>query len=113
MLAPKAVLWCDLPMPSKIKRIVKWDIDEADALCSSSGRDCVYWQTAKGPRGWYVTTVVDSEHFVEDFFVDDGPYASEAEAYCAGFYSAADWFEDNRIRPDAADYRDFRKRCRA
>lgn len=89
------------------KGIVKFDVDYALALCSRDGEDCVYWMTARGPRGHYLTVVVDSDTggFVGTMVEDDGPYASEREADTAGLDAAGTWMFDNDVKYAQADYR--------
>lgn len=89
-------------------KIVDWDIDEAAELCSENGKHCTYWQTAKGPRGWYVTTVVGNRIAIED----DGPYQTEARAYCAGFEEARNWLFHHPARlPAEEDFAPYVKKC--
>src|SRR3990172_13027212 len=73
------------------KEIVKFDVDYALVLCSRDGADCVYWMTARGRGGYFVTVVVDSGtgSFVETMVEDAGPYSSEREADMAGLDPAA------------------------
>jgi hypothetical protein len=106
------------PEGPKAPSIVPWDIDSAESLCNSGrsgGNHCVYWQTAEGPDGWYVTVVIDSESggggFVDNLATDDGPYATEAEAHCAGLHTAADWFYDNNVRFTQKDYKAAAQGC--
>lgn len=94
------------------QNVVPWDIDEAESLRSLDGLDCVYWQTAQGRDGWYVTIVVYSEtgHFRDrryssDIVTDDGPYESEAEAYMGGMNGALQWMIDNEVRYSSRDWR--------
>jgi hypothetical protein len=94
------------------KKFVDFDVDYAESLCSRDGRDCVYWQTAKGPRGHYVTVVVDSDtgSFVDNLTVDDGPYVSEQDADEAGLSAAMEWLVENQVKYTQADYRQHLKR---
>jgi hypothetical protein len=95
-------------------RIVDWDIDAAESLCDDDGLDCVYWQTAKGPRGYYVTVVVDSEtaNFVDDLTTDDGPYERKRDADEAGFSAAVEWMMNNNVPYCEEDYKRHAKRFR-
>jgi len=96
------------------KEIVKFDIDYALGLCSRDGADCVYWMTARGRGGYFVTVVVDSEtgSFVETMVKDDGPYSSEREADMAGLDAAAGWMSDNDVKIHRKDYRAHLKRLK-
>ena len=65
-------------------QIVPFSADDAKYV--GDEEDGVYYQTAEGPDGWYVTAVVDcnSTHFVETLLDDDGPYETEADAENVG-----------------------------
>ena len=95
------------------KQIVQWDIDEAFSLCSLGRGEpsCVYWMSAKGPRGYYVTVVVDAGHFVDNLATDDGPYKKDSEAFLAGLHAAAEWFSNNRLRYSTREFNAFLKRA--
>ena len=97
----------------KSKKIVAWDIDEAFSLCSSGRGEpsCVYWMSAKGPRGYYVTVVVDAGHFVDNILTDEGPYARDSEAFLAGLYTAANWMIDNGLRYSKREFDKLEKRA--
>jgi hypothetical protein len=99
---------------AKPHAIVDFDADYAESLCGKDGRDCVYWQTAEGPRGYYVTTVVDSDtgSFVDNLTVDDGPYTTERDADEAGLNAAIEWLADNQVKYTQTDYRHHLKRLR-
>lgn len=47
--------------------------------------------------GWYVTAVIDSEHFTDDLVKDRGPYKTEKEARYEGKTVALDWCETNEV----------------
>jgi hypothetical protein len=88
--------------PATVKpRIVIVDFD--DATYVGDGNDGVYVAVGKTRKGWYVSSVVDSDTggFVQDYISDDGPYPTEAAALQAGVYGAQDWCIDNDV-----DYRD-------
>jgi hypothetical protein len=73
------------------------DVDEG--IYVGDEQDGVYVGVGKGPKGWYVSTVVDSEtgSFVDDLFVDDGPYATREEAVQAGINAGLEWCFDNGV----------------
>ncbi len=87
----------------KPSTIVQWDIDEAEYV--GSEEDGCYFQVAKGPRGWYVTTVVDcnSAGFVDTLHSDDGPYRTRAAALEAGRDTATEWCINNSIDYSSED----------
>ena len=62
-------------------------------------QDGVYYSWGEGPKGWYVTTVVDcdSAGFVETMTEDDGPYESAEAAELAGKDAGMEWCFDNQI----------------
>jgi hypothetical protein len=64
-----------------------------------SGEDGVYVAAAKGPKGWYTSSVVDcnSASFCDSLITDDGPYPSEEEALKAGRFGAMDWCIENDV----------------
>jgi len=77
--------------------IVNFDVDKAQYI--GDDNDGVYYQIAKGAQGWFVTAVVDSDtgSFVDNLFVDDGPYDSAFEAERAGRDAAVTWCHDNEV----------------
>lgn len=77
--------------------IVAFSADEAEYI--GDERDGIYYQTAEGPGGWYLTIVVDSDTggFVDTITKDDGPHSSEAEALQAGKDVAIGWCIDNGV----------------
>ena len=81
------------------KPIVDWDIDEASYR--GDGNEGVYWQTGKGPDGWYVTAVVYCEHFVATIYKDDGPYKNQSDANRAGLNAAIVWCTDSGMAADS------------
>ena len=78
--------------------IVKFSVDEAFYV--GDGECGVYYQTAQGPDGWYVTTVVEFPHYIGDMTTDDGPYASEDAANGAGLGAAQEWCWTNDVSFD-------------
>jgi len=78
-------------------QIVPWNVDHA--IYVGDDEDGVYFQTAKGPDGWYVTAVVDSNTgaFVDTILDDDGPYETEEDAEVAGRDCATQWCFDNEV----------------
>jgi hypothetical protein len=76
-------------------QIAEVDVDEAWYVGDED--DGVYVQTAKGPDGWYVSGMVDSDtgSFVDDFETDAGPFDTEKEALSYMTGSAADWYYEN------------------
>lgn len=62
-------------------------------------QDGVYYSVGQGPKGWYVTTVVDCDTggFVETMTEDDGPYDSELDATAAGQSAATEWCLFNEV----------------
>jgi hypothetical protein len=95
------------------KKIVEWDIDEAFSLCSTGRGEpaCVYWMSAKGPRGYYLTVVIDAGHFVADLTTDGGPFPKDSEAFLAGLYAAADWMYANGLRFSKREFDALKKRA--
>jgi hypothetical protein len=89
------------------KRICEVDMDTAAYVGDET--DGVYYAVAHQPRGkakgWYVSTVVDcnSSSFCQPLITDDGPYATEAEAWAAGMNGARDWCIENDVRYDEDD----------
>lgn len=81
----------------KAKPIVDFDVDEATYV--GDEEDGVYYQVAKGRKGWYMTAVVDcnTAAFVDTLVSDDGPYDSEAHAITAGQNCAIEWCMDNDV----------------
>lgn len=81
-------------------KIVPFDVDVAAYY--GNGKDGCYYQTAKGPDGWYVTVVVDCEtgSFVQDLVTDDGPHPSEESAESMGHETAVDWCLENDVYPE-------------
>jgi len=57
----------------------------------------VYYGVGEGPRGWYVTTVVDFPGNCDTMTSDDGPYESELDATAAGQSAGTDWCMDNEV----------------
>jgi hypothetical protein len=84
-------------VPPDSPRIVEFDVDEAKYL--GGEEDGVYWMTAQGPDGWYVTVVIDSDTggFVENLETDAGPFSSEGDADQYGRNQASDWLMANMI----------------
>ena len=80
--------------------IVPFNVD--DATYYGDNKDGCYYQTAKGPDGWHVTVVVDSDtgHFVGDILTDDGPYPSEDTASYVGHETAVAWCCNNDVYPE-------------
>lgn len=78
-------------------QIVPFSADSAKFI--GDERDGVYYQTAKGPDGWHVTAVVDSDtgSFVDTILDDDGPYETEEDAEGVGHDFAVQWCRDNEV----------------
>lgn len=76
------------------------EVDMDDSVYVGNGRDGVYYDAAKGPDGWYTSSVVDSEtgSFVDNLIVDDGPYPTAEAACWGGFNGATDWCINNTVR---------------
>jgi hypothetical protein len=96
--------------------IVSFDVDEAEYI--GGEEDGVYYQTAEGPDGWYMTAVVDCDTggFCDNLTTDDGPHDSDNEARAAGIYLAVEWCSENAVLFDGdavdKDLRDTRRgRC--
>jgi hypothetical protein len=84
-------------MTDRRQQIATVDFDEAEYIGSED--DGVYVQTAEGPDGWYVSSVIDynTARVTHAYITDDGPYASQAEALAAGLSAAKDWCVDNGV----------------
>jgi hypothetical protein len=85
---------------AKSKPIVDISADEADGY-AGNGQDGAYWQTGQDRKGkWFVTVWVDSgtAHFVDNIFIDEGPFASKAAAYEWGLTQAQEWCATNGVR---------------
>lgn len=78
-------------------KIVQFNVDYATYV--GDEKDGVYYQTARGPDGWYLTAVVDSDtgHFVDTLTEDDGPYETEERADMAGRDCAIEWCFTNNV----------------
>ena len=65
-------------------------------------QDGVYYSVGQGPKGWYVTTVVDSDTggFVDTMHEDDGPYESEEAALLGGKDAGVEWCLTNEVNWD-------------
>ena len=81
------------------------DVDMDDAYYLGTSEDGVYFDTCYVEvvpgieKGWYWSSLIDcnSGHWCDDYQIDQGPYATEAEALFAGLYAASDWLSDNNI----------------
>ena len=66
------------------------------------GHDGGYCQAARGPDGWYVSTIIDSDtgHFVDDSITDEGPFPTKADAIAVGRDDLMNWCFENRVDYD-------------
>ncbi len=68
-------------------------------------QDGGYYQAGKGPDGWYVSSIIDSDTggFVDSYITDDGPYPTEAAAQQAGADGLKDWCLENGVNFEQED----------
>lgn len=85
-----------------VSQTFRIDFNVDDAIYVGDEEDGVYYQVEQGPRGWYVTTVVDSNTggFVDTLEDTAGPFATQAEAMLHGRDVAVGWGFDNQVEFD-------------
>jgi hypothetical protein len=88
------------PPPPERPRICEVDVDAA--FYEGSSGDGVYYDVARGPGGWFMSAIVDSDtgSFVDTLVQDDGPYRSKRRALQAGQDAARDWCYTNDVPTD-------------
>ena len=83
----------------RVDRVVKFDKDDAEYV--GDEENGVYYHVASNDGlGWYFTAVVDCEAFVENMYVDEGPYKSKGEASEAAHNVATEWCINNSVTYD-------------
>lgn len=62
--------------------------------------DGAYYSVGRGPRGWYLTVLVDCDTagFMDVIVNDQGPYGTEDVALEEGKNAATEWCWDNNVR---------------
>lgn len=76
--------------------VAEVNLDSAEYV--GDGENGVYYDIGMYDDDWYVSAVVDTPHFVDFMFKDDGPYEGRREALAAGRVAAGDWCYENNVR---------------
>ena len=76
-----------------------------DDLYVGDGEDGGHVAWAEGPKGWYISIVIDcnTASFVETHTEDDGPYPTERDAAIAGIGAIIEWCCENNVEIESCD----------
>lgn len=79
------------------------DVYSGDEDYYGDGANGCTVKVSEGRGGWWLTVVVDCEHFCECLVTDDGPYSSREAASDGGKDAAIEWCMTNDVNWETDD----------